>query len=172
MKSLILFDGKGSETLPQFEPAAVSRSPTQRKPSFPQRLPDAAAPGRLCIHQTHTTSQECCRTMLLSRPCFASGLRPPPSARPAASSFAAVDSETSLKGSPPHMPFTRRARRICHAACDLPPPWICWLLLSLQGIRGGFATAKAGRPSSLALAPAQMFSGFQILFLRSYSHDF
>jgi hypothetical protein len=61
-------------------------SPSLRKPSFPQRLPDAASPRRLCPPPLQHRLRKCVpRRSICAAPFFATGLRPHLTPTPTAS---------------------------------------------------------------------------------------
>ena len=126
-------------------------SPSQQKPRFPQRLPDAAAPRRLCFAAAPTQTPEGVgHSDHLRRPLSASGptTGPRPSAPRGPPQIIAVEvphHACRSRGAPEESdtPRATAARQMCDSRCS-----------ASGAIWGGFASALL-RASSLGLAPAQ-----------------
>jgi hypothetical protein len=97
-------------------------SPSLRKPSFPQRLPDAAAPGRLCPPPLQHRLRECVpMRSLCAAPFSATGLWPRLTPAPTASRSAAGRRRGIAMEAPPRPPL-HETRQQQLSRLVLPPP--------------------------------------------------
>ena len=151
---------EGKRFLPWSEPTSPTH-PSQRKPRFPQRLPEAARRrGRLCLPPFPTDSPRVwmpvtihLRRFLALLPAYGSTLRP--RLRPAAPLRDVANASRSTLRTTLY-PATRRAsKELSRRLRAYKPPEASWPLLSLLGEnRGGFAPANPMGSSSLDHSPA------------------
>jgi hypothetical protein len=170
--------GKSRTTLPQFEPVrsatGLSTPHPCGNPVFRNAFLTRLRRGDCARHLSSTDSELCVpMRSLCAAPLSATGLRPHLTPAPTASR-SATGRRRGIAVEAPHrvLPSTRRANNSCHASCCRPHPKNGSRRSASGNNWGGFAPAALLKTCSLPLASAQMFSGFQILFLRSYSHDF
>ena len=137
-----LFDGEGS-VAPSPVRARTLRarslnSPSLRKPSFPQRLPDAAAPGRLCPPPRQHRLPLCVpMRYLCAAPLSATGLRPHLTPAPTASRSATGRRRGIAVEAPRRvLRSTSRANKGCHASCCRQPAKCLAAIAQPPGIIG------------------------------------
>ena len=111
------------------------------------------AVGDCAGHGSRTDSRKCGRWwMHLPFPCFASGLRPPPSA-PACGLPLRCGTGRSMLRPAPSFPRNAPARKLARRLRTTARQDTSWPSLSLRGIWGGFAQANSRESSSLDARP-------------------